>query len=232
MQAKRGYVPKDERFFSPASLETLRTASRHVVYLINNGYGLKQAATFVGDHFQLSERQRIAIMRSVASDDQLADRRAKEVPLEQLSGKDVWIDGFNTIITLEVMLSESTLLACMDDTIRDLAALRGTYRIIPATTDAIRLLFDVLEHAGVQTATILLDQPVSNSGRLKELLDHMSESYLFALKARVQDAVDSSLYDKEYVISSDSIVLDRSTSWVNLTKHCLELTGAQAIRVW
>ena len=145
MQAKRGFVPKDERYFSPTALETLRMASQHITYLIDNGYDLKQASTFVGDHFQLSERQRVAIMRSVATSEQLADRRAKEVPIEQLGGTEVWIDGLNTIITLEVMLVDSTLLSCMDGAVRDLAALRGTYRLIPATTDAARLLFDVLQ---------------------------------------------------------------------------------------
>ena len=43
MNAKRGYVPEDERYFSPAALETMRTASRHINYLINEGYDLKQA---------------------------------------------------------------------------------------------------------------------------------------------------------------------------------------------
>lgn len=232
MQAKRGYVPKDDRYFSPKAQETLRTASKDICYLINNGYGLKQAATFVGDHFQLSERQRVALMRTVATEDQLAIRHDKEVPIEQIGGCDVWIDGFNTIITLEVMLSDSTLISCMDGAIRDLASLRGTYRIIPVTTDAVRLLLDVLRDAGVQTATILLDQPVSNSGRLKELLDSTGRAYPFDIDTRVLSGVDSLLYDKELVITSDSIVLDRCASWVNLSRRCIELTCRQSLRLW
>ena len=54
MNAKRGYVPEDERNFSPEAVSVLRTASKHVLYLINEGYDLKQAATFVGNHFVLS----------------------------------------------------------------------------------------------------------------------------------------------------------------------------------
>ena len=38
MNAKRGYVPEDERNFSTTALETMRTASRHINYLINEGY--------------------------------------------------------------------------------------------------------------------------------------------------------------------------------------------------
>ena len=129
MNAKRGYVPEDEKNFSSAALEKMRNASRHVGFLINEGYDLKQAATFVGNHFLLSERQRLAIMRSLATKEQLVERSRKEV--SSASDKTVYIDGFNIIITLEVLLSDSILLSCMDGTIRDLAALRGTYRIIP-----------------------------------------------------------------------------------------------------
>ena len=60
---------------------------------------------------------------------------------EELAGKEVWIDGFNTIITLEVILSDSVFFTCMDGTLRDLAALRGTYRLIPETDRAVQLTF-------------------------------------------------------------------------------------------
>ena len=76
MNAKRGYVPEDERNFSPEAVHTMQTASRHVRYLINEGYDLKQASTFVGNHFLLSERQRLAIMRGLATDEQLIWRRS------------------------------------------------------------------------------------------------------------------------------------------------------------
>ena len=56
MNARRGTVPEDERNFSPAALQTLRTASRQVRYLINEGYDLKQTCTFVGNHYLLSDR--------------------------------------------------------------------------------------------------------------------------------------------------------------------------------
>ena len=228
MNAKRGYVPEDDRYFSSATIETLRTASRHISYLINEGYGLKQASTFVGNHFLLSERQRLAIMRSLATEEQIEGRKAKE----RTDGSEVWIDGFNTIITLEVMFSGSLLFLGMDGAIRDLAALRGTYRIIPETGEAVRLLLDVLEEGGTQFAHILLDEPVSNSGRLKALIADAGERYSVALDIRVQKDVDRELYGKENVISSDSIILDRCRSWINVIARCLGKHGVQPLKVW
>ena len=230
--ARRGYVPDDERNFSPESIEKLRVASRHVLYLINEGYDLKQASTFVGNHFLLSERQRLAVMRSLATAEQLAMRKAKLLTAAEAAGRDVWIDGFNTVITLEVLKCDSILFSCMDGTVRDLASLRGTYRIIPETEDAVRLLFDSLEEMEIHSATVLLDQPVSNSGRLKALIAELAVEYPFDLNIQIQKDVDRELYEKENVISSDSIILDRCLSWINLAALCMERQNRQGLRVW
>ena len=232
MNAKRGFVPEDERNFSPEALETMRTASRHIYYLINEGYDLKQASVFVGNHFMLSERQRLAMMRSLATDSQLRLRKEKKVHLSQVSGQEVWIDGFNTIITLEVLFSDSILLSCMDGTIRDLAALRGTYRLIPETSEAVHLLFDILQEAEVGKINILLDQPVSNSGRLKARIADIAEEYSFGLDIQVKKEVDRELYGKENVITSDSIILDHCISWINLMEKCMQRHGNPGIQVW
>ena len=232
MDAKRGFVPEDVKNFSPQALGIIRTASRHVCYLINEGYDLKQSTTFVGNHYLLSERQRLAIMRSIAAKGQIENRQKKQVPMTALSGREVWIDGFNTIITLEVLLSDSILFSCMDGTIRDLAALRGTYRLIPETEKAIRMLFDLLREAEVSRVNILLDQPVSNSGHLKTCMAEIGEEYPFALDIQILREVDRELYDKELVITSDSIILDHCISWVNLTRECLDRLHVEAKQVW
>ena len=144
----------------------------------------------------------------------------------------MYIDGFNIIITLEVLLCDSILFSCMDGTIRDLAALRGTYRIIPETHDAIQLLFDILEKTKIGVAHILLDEPVSNSGRLKSLIADIGEAYPFDLDIQILKDVDRALYDKEHVITTDSVILDHCKSWLNLTEKCLQLMDRQALYVW
>ena len=232
MNAKRGYVPEDERNFSPEAIHTMQTASRHVRYLINEGYDLKQASTFVGNHFRLSERQRLAIVRSLATDEQLAGRKVRQVLISELDGKEVWIDGFNTIITLEVMLSNGILFECMDGTIRDLAALRGTYRLIPETTEAVLMMLETLRKARISKATILLDEPVSNSGRLKSLIAEIGEQFAFGLDIQILRDVDRSLYDRENVITTDSVIMDHCIGWVNLAAECMKAKGKQGIRVW
>lgn len=229
---KRGGSPHDTREFSLQSIETLNKASKHVCYLLNEGYRMKNASVFVGNHFLLSERQRLAVVRSTASDEQLRRRRDKECVKESMAGRTVHIDGFNSVITLEIALCESLLLHCMDGTIRDLAGLRGTYQLIEETPKAIRLIADTLDDLGIRKAVFYLDAPVSNSGRLKSLIAEVWEDYRAELDIQVVHDVDRLLQNQECVMTSDSVILDRCKSWFNLSSICVEKTEAVPIRVW
>lgn len=231
-QLKRGSAVNDEKEFSDYSVDTLKKAASHIRYLINEGYAMKSASVFVGNHFLLSERQRLALVRSISSDEQLWMRREKECAADELCGRTVHIDGFNTIITLEIALCRSLLLQCMDGTIRDLAGLRGTYRLIEETPKAVWIIADTLEHLKVQKAVFYLDAPVSNSGRLKSLIAEVWENYNMELDIQVMNDVDRTLYEKDYVITADAVILDNCKSWFNLIYCCMEKTKAVPVKVW
>jgi len=216
-EPRRGYSPGDEREFRGDLLQKCCSAAKDLSFLLNRGYALQGAAAFVGNHYLLSKRQRVAIMRSVASAIDIQRRKAKEILPEQLPADiDVHLDGFNTIITLEVALSASPVLRCMDGTFRDLAGLRGTYRVIDQTRAAIRMILGELDAWQVRSANFFLDAPVSNSGRLKCCIAELGEAFHVAVNIEVINDVDRELYKLPAVITSDGIILDRCVSWINL----------------
>lgn len=229
---KRGSAVSDEKEFSASSIEILKKAAGHIRYLVNEGYAIKNASVFVGNHFLLSERQRLALVRSISGDEQLRIRREKECTAEELYGQTVSLDGFNTIITLEIALCQSLLLQCMDGTVRDLAGLRGTYRLIEETPQAVQIIGDALEHLKVRKAVFYLDAPVSNSGRLKSLIADVWEAYDMELDIQVINDVDRILQEKAHVITGDAIILDKCKSWFNLAALCVEKTEAVPVKVW
>ena len=218
---QRGYAPEDKTEFGSAAVPRLHKAAQNLYYLLNEGYPIKGASVFVGNHYLLSERQRLALVRAVSSQESIENRKNKE--LHNLP-KDcvVHIDGFNTIITLEVALSGSLLLRCMDGTVRDLAALRGTYRLIDKTSQAIVMIGQMLEKSGIGKAVFYLDSPVSNSGRLKEQIGTLLGDYPFELQLEVIHNVDATLETLENVITSDAIILDKCKSWFNLNSRVIE----------
>nr|WP_289707112.1 DUF434 domain-containing protein [Enterocloster clostridioformis] len=67
-QVRRGYVPEDEAFFyREESLGKLCQAQKDLLYLIERGYPMKNASVFTGNHYLLSERQRLALVRAASS---------------------------------------------------------------------------------------------------------------------------------------------------------------------
>jgi hypothetical protein len=218
---KRGYSPDDERNFKGLALDTLKRAAEELYFLLNRGYPIKGASTFIGNHYLLSERQRIAMTRIVSSEEDIAMRMRKQKSPESLTGETVNIDGFNAIITLEVALSGSPVFVCMDGTCRDLAGLRGTYSLIDKTDTAVRLIISELKKLSVKQAVFWLDAPVSNSGRLKTRIAGIAEEEQFEAGIEIINNVDSELYELPNVISSDSIVLDRCQSWLNLNERII-----------
>lgn len=212
---KRGYVITDARDFSEEKLKILKIAQKDIFYLIDHGYPVKSASTFVGNHYVLSQRQRLALARATCPSETLEIRRNKIIT-NSFANKTVSIDGLNIIITLEVALSGSTLIQCMDGTIRDLAGLRGTYRLIDKTDAAIRLIAQQLVDMKIEKAIFYLDSPVSNTGKLKARIYQLFEQYPIEIDVQLVDNADVILEMKSYVITSDSIILNKCTSWINL----------------
>lgn len=208
---KRGFVPTDKRDFNEKNIALLQTAQKDICYLLDHNYPIKNVVTFVGNRYQLSERQRMALQRASSSEKAIALRREKIVN----SGHTANLDALNLIITLETALSGTTLLECMDGTIRDLAGLRGTYKLIDKTDTAIRLIADKLEEKGFKEAVFWIDRPVSNTGRLKQRIFELTEKYPISVTAELVDNADTVLFEKENVITSDAIILDKCKSWIN-----------------
>ena len=218
-QARRGFVPSDEKEFGESSLPVLRRAAEEVYYLISRGYPVTNATRFVGNHYLLSERQRLALARTISPKQQIISRKEREV--KDISGRTIDIDGFNVIIGLEIAFSKSILFSCMDGTIRDLAGLRGTYRLIPETDMAVEALMASLEELQVEKAVIYLDKPVSNSGRLKQKILSYAADVHFETEVLIEDAVDYELKQKPLVATGDAIILDECDQWFNLVKYMI-----------
>ena len=221
-QAKRGFMPTDERDFSDKAAEKLHRAAEEVYFLLGRGYPVKSVTTFVGNHYLLSERQRLALARTVSPEENIKLRRSKQLSCGDVKGETLYIDGFNTIITLEIAFLRSMLFRCMDGTVRDLAGLHGTYRLIDETDLAIKALKESFTELGIKKAVIYLDAPVSNSGRLKERIYEICGETTFELEVLIENPVDNILKKKPLVVTADAIILDECEKWFDLTGYTIE----------
>lgn len=189
-------------------------------WLLTRGYAEASSLKLVGDRHNLTQRQRMAVMRSSCSDQALAQRCARLRAPEAVSNSIVAIDGYNLLITIEAALAGGVLIVGREGCCRDLASLHGTFRKVAETEPALRLIGRSL--AGLQPASVLwyLDRPVSNSGRLKVMMMELAESEGWPWVVELADSPDRLLICTSYLAATaDSAVLDRCGCWVNMARH-------------
>ncbi len=203
--------------FAEDRLEGLRTAMEELAYLLSRGYADSAALQVVGNHHNLTQRQRTALQRCSCSDERLTRRRRSRQAPSRCRGGSIGIDGYNLLITVESALAGGVILIGRDGCYRDLASIHGTYRKVTETLPSLRLIAGFLEGAGVRRVDWFLDRPVSNSGRLRQLMLGTLGGGVMDWNVEIVESPDRRLV--EYgglVVTTDSWILDRCGRWVNL----------------
>jgi hypothetical protein len=231
-QKHRGQHGNDPRLFHPRWLPILNEAVADLAWLLSRDYSEKSALSLVGDHYRLNLRQRKALLRAACSDQARALRLAKRLKASDLAAKDLLIDGYNLLITIESALAGGIVLCCRDECYRDIASVHGTYRRVEETIPALTMIGVHLQKLDVQHVEWLLDKPVSNSGRLKGIMEEVAEQYGFSWSVDLVNNPDRQLVERKDLItvSSDSWVLDHCNGWFNLHQPLLaKIPDAQVI---
>jgi hypothetical protein len=192
-------------------------------WLLERQYAPTSSLKLVGDRYVLTDRQRMAVMRSSCSDAALQRRREHQASAAELGRQTIVIDGFNLLTTVEAALGGGVILRGRDGVYRDLAGVHGTYRKVAETLPALRLVGTVLAGLGVARTRWLLDRPVSNSGRLRTMILDMAREQGWAWEAELSFNPDAVLGTSlDLVATADSAILDRGPRWFNLAQDTIE----------
>lgn len=224
----RGAHPEDEQLFGASQHPRLRGAVHDYSWLLSYGYAEPSALALVGNRFELTTRQRLAVRRASCSDEQRASRAARRVDAPQIAGRTVLVDGYNLLITVESALAGGVIFVGRDGCCRDLASIHGTYRQVEETEPAVELTVGFLAARRPNRVRWLLDRPVSNSGRLKALMERVLARQTDAAQRPVAwsielaDSPDAVLRQaSDPVITSDSAILDQCGVWFNAAAEVL-----------
>ncbi len=217
-QRHRGPQSDDSKLFSKANHPTLKAAVFDYSFLLSRGYSEDALFKLVGDRYQLTQRQRYAVMRCACSTSSLNYRQSHQV--SELTAKPyLLVDGFNLLITIESALSGGYIFEGRDGCYRDLASLHSSYKRVMETLPAIKLVGKYGQEWGLPPLYWYLDKPVSNSGKLKQYLDAEAVKYGWPWEVELVHSPDFRLKNSPYpVVSSDSYILDKASAWVNLAQ--------------
>lgn len=218
-QTHRGPAPKDDRLFAARQLPALRAAATDLCWLLDRGYAARSSIELVGNRHNLTSRQRMALSRYACSIEDLQRRTQLCVEFTSLRGQELWLDGYNVLTVLESALSGGIIISSRDGCYRDIAGIHKRYRKVSETIPALDLVAETVSALGVSVCRWWLDQPVSNSGRLKTLILDTARDNGWNMEAEVTFSPDHVLsHTKHIIATSDGIVLDRCQRWVNLTR--------------
>jgi len=219
----RGPHPQDAQLFAPEVWPSLTEAVADLSWLLTRGYAAPSALKLVGDRFQLAERQRKAVLRSSCSDQALSRRLSTRLDPREMAEETLCIDGFNLLTTIEAALSGGVLLLGREGCLRDMASMHGSYRKVGETVPAISLIGTSMEKHEPAACVWYLDRPVSNSGRLSEILRNVANEHNWNWTCEIVNDPDELLRDSDnIVVSADSGIIDVCGRWLNLAREIVQ----------
>ncbi len=230
----RGPHPDDGQLFGSEALPQLTSAVGDVSWLLSRGYASTSSLKIVGDRYSLRERQRIAVGRAACSDMARERRRSSQIDPAELAGQPLLLDGYNVLTSVEGALAGGVILHARDGAFRDMASVHGTWRKVDETVPAAELIGNLLAELRVAQAVWLLDRPVSNSGRLKTILQQTAATHGWQWEVRLVPDPDQLLRETDQIAATaDSGILDACGRWVNLARVAIDrkVPGAQVVNL-
>lgn len=221
-QVHRGAASQDHRLFAAECLPVLHAAAADFCWLLDRDYAPRSALELVGNRYSLAARQRMAVARYSCSRSDARCRSRSLIEFTGLRGRELWIDGYNILTLIESALSGGIVILCRDGCYRDIAGVHRRYRKVNETIPSLQLVGEAISAWGVAASRWWLDKPVSNSGRLKELILETAKANGWNMEVELVFSPDHVLSHTEHVVaSSDGIILGRCRAWVNLARDII-----------
>ncbi len=138
----------------------------------------------------------------------------------------MFIDGYNVLITVESLLAGYPIYLCDDGSLRDTRGLFRSYKSTRFTIPAISMILDLLGLIKPSWIMVLLDQQMSHSGELAEMMRAMIAKRRLLGNAMTAQDVDHLLKEASAIIAtSDGIIIDSVTSFVDIPLNLARKMG-------
>jgi hypothetical protein len=186
-------------------------------FLLNRGYNKDPAIKIVADKYRLTKKQRNFLLRAVFSKEEAKEHKKKII--KNVSGKELFVDGYNVLITVESHLKKKEIFVSDDGFVRDVSATFGKYRITKTTPKAIGMILGEIKKMGPGKVTFIFDLQVSFSGELCKMFKEKMKG--LEIKGTAKTAKNT-----DYVIAnSRGIVCTSDRAIIKKANKVLDLAG-------
>lgn len=184
--------------------------------LLNRGYPKLYALRFLGDHYGLKNEERYTLSRTVFPKDYILETKRKKTSLKEIKGKEIFVDGYNVIITTESVLMDKAFVS-MDGVLRDTRNVSKKHRITNETLESVDLVLNLLKKYRPGYAQFYLDKMMSKSGKLSEIVRQGMEERGLKGDSETILSVDHVLKNKDGIIATnDSAIIIEVKKFIDL----------------
>lgn len=207
-------------------VKDLYEAAKDFRYLLNRGFPRKRTLELVGNRYGLTYGERHLLHRGVFSDSDTRLRQEKKISLQKIRNKNLVLDGYNVVITLEAGLSGQPLILGDDGFIRDISGLSGSFKKTKTTEKVIQLIIHAIKKIKPAQSFFLFDAPISKSGRLAwEVKLHLKRENLLGDAKAVKVPEKILIGFPGVIATSDTAIIDRSEMVLDLAGYILKKSG-------
>jgi hypothetical protein len=199
----------------PNNKKKVSDAEYDLKFLLNRRYKKKNALAFVSNKYLLNRDERNYLGRKIYSNEVSMHRMVKIQDIEAVKNKNIFVDGYNVLITTEIICNHEydTVIMCDDGVLRDFKAVFGNYNRNKTTEKALTTIINLLNHYKPLSINFFYDSPVSKSGALAMLTNQILKKYEVYGTALTNKNVDFEIV-KQYVkfggvvATSDGVIID------------------------
>jgi hypothetical protein len=219
--------------------EKLLKPARDIRSLLRWGYPKFATIGFVSTHSGLSVEERYILTRVIMPPDRIVSRLNKKIACTGIEDRDILIDGYNVLLSVDSLLKKAPMWFCDDGYIRDTRYYFSKAKQVEDIGESLDLVLKFLSEAHLKSVIFLLDAQISRSGELAGLVRRKMNKCGIPGDARTSKTADFELKvaggdpGKSLIIaSSDGIVIDSVRQVIDIPACLMEKMGIEPIRLY
>ncbi|HIE23319.1 MAG TPA: hypothetical protein EYP68_03720 [Candidatus Korarchaeota archaeon] len=213
-------------------VKTLLSAARELAALAYLGYPENPSFSLISVRYSLSDKDLFALKKIVRWPEEAISNSLKKISPELAFGKEIRVDGYNVLGTIQAIIEEQPIFLSNDGYVRDITSAYRSFHQREVSDRTIELLLKELERINPREVLILFDQPVSKSGELSARVRNLLRSTELRGDARTEKSVDSEVSRGEISASSDVAVIRKAKAVLDLPGLVGESLGVKPFRFW
>lgn len=223
----------------PDPKERLLKPARDIRSILRWGYPKFATIRFVAEHYQLSVEERHILTRVIMPPEKIVARIRKKVSCDSINNRDLLLDGYNVLLSVDSLIRKEPMWFCDDGYIRDTRYYFSKTSHAEDIEEALDLVLEFLSGKKPGSLTFLLDTQISRSGELAGLIRHKLKEHRISGEAYTSKTVDFDLKreggnsEKNLITAtSDGIIIDSVLQVLDIPACLMEKMGAEPVRLY